>query len=76
MKDEILLRAVRHSFLPVEGGDGSGGGTELVSPLRGAGFDERGSLGRSCGEMLQKMILENQRLRQEIEMLRGRGVVE
>ena len=34
----------------------------------------KGSLGSSCGEMLQKMILENQRLRQEIEMLRGHGV--
>ena len=73
MKDEVAMRAVRPSFLPVEGGDESGGGMELVSLLRGAGFDERGSLGSSCGEMLQKMILENQRLRQEIEMLRGHG---
>ena len=68
------MKAVRPSFLPVEGGDGSGGERELVSPPGGAGSDDKGSPGHSCGEMLQKMILENQRLRQEIKMLRGHGV--
>ena len=33
VKDEVALRAVRPSFLPVEGGNLSGGGMELVSPL-------------------------------------------
>ena len=64
------MKAVRPSFLPVEGGDGSGGERELVS----AGSDEMGSPGNSCIEIIEKMILENQRLRQEIEMLRGHGV--
>jgi hypothetical protein len=71
VEDEVALRTVRPSFLPVEGGDGFGGGRELVSPLRGAGSDGKGRPESICRKMLQMMILENQRLRQEREMLRG-----
>ena len=67
VEDEVALRTVRPSFLPVEGGD------ELVSPLRGAGSDGKGRPESICRKMLQMMILENQRLRQEREMLRGHG---
>ena len=48
-------------FCPVEGGDGFGGGRS------GAGSDGRGSPESSCRKMLQMMILENLRLRQEDE---------
>ena len=73
VEDEVALRTVRPSFLPVEGGYGPGGGRELVSPLRGAGSDGEGSPESSCRKMLQMMVLENQRLRRERDMLRGHG---
>ena len=57
VEDEVALRTVRPFFLPVEGGDGFGGGRELVSPLRGAGSDGKGGPESSCRKRLQIMIL-------------------
>lgn len=64
------------SFLLTEGDNvGFGGGSAGIDFQAVVGWAERimGSPQSSCEEMLRMMILENQRLRQGLEMLRGHG---
>ena len=70
VKDDVALRAIRPTFLPVEGNEGfGGGGRELVSPPRGAGSDGLGS--PEMNYMVKMMALENQRLQHELGLMRG-----